>query len=216
MQTILITGAGRGIGAELRRQAMEAGHRVIGTARNRAVAQDWHPLEVTDPASCKALAQALADVPIDLLVCNAGVYVDKGLALEAYTAAELTESFAVNVTGVFLTIQALLPNLEAAKGRIAVISSQMGSSAQAPGGSYAYRASKAAATNLAMNLASELAPRGIAVGAYHPGWVQTDMGGAAAQITAAESATGLLARFAALGPDHTGVFETWDGRTHDF
>lgn len=216
MQTTVITGAGRGIGAELWRQAREAGHRVIGTARGQAAGQDWHPLEVTDPASCAAFARTLDGVPIDLLVCNAGVYVDKGLALKAYTGAELAESFAVNVTGVFLTIQALLPNLEAARGRVAVISSQMGSSARAPGGSYAYRASKAAATNLAMNLASDLAPRGIAVGAYHPGWVQTDMGGAAAEITATESATGLLARFAALGPDHTGVFETWDGRTHAF
>jgi NAD(P)-dependent dehydrogenase (short-subunit alcohol dehydrogenase family) len=53
----------------------------------------------------------------------------------------------------------------------------MGSSERAPGGSYIYRASKAAATNLGRNLATDLAPRGIAVGIYHPGWVRTDMGG---------------------------------------
>ncbi|MEM8657338.1 MAG: SDR family NAD(P)-dependent oxidoreductase [Pseudomonadota bacterium] len=215
METVLITGANRGIGAELHAQARAAGHRVIGTTRQTPGAADWHTLEVTERASQAALAAALEGVTLDLLVCNAGIYADKGLALEDYTGAEMTTSFDVNVTGVLLTVQALLPRM-AAGGRIAVISSQMGSSARAPGGSYAYRASKAAATNLAMNLATDLAPRGIYVGAYHPGWVQTDMGGASAQTTPAESARGLLTRFAALGPNHTGIFETFEGQIHAF
>ncbi len=115
------------------------------------------------------------------------------------------------MTGVFLTIQALLPNLRAGHGRIAIISSQMGSQASAPGGSYIYRASKAAALNLGRNLAVDLAPEGIAVGIYHPGWVQTDMGGRGAEISAAASAAGLAARFAALSVATTGCFERWDG-----
>ncbi len=57
-----------------------------------------------------------------------------------------------------------------------MISSQMGSSARAGSNAPIYRATKAAATNLARSMALELADDGIAVGAYHPGWVQTDMG----------------------------------------
>ena len=78
------------------------------------------------------------------------------------------------------------------------------------------RASKAAALNLGRNLAADLAPEGIAVGIYHPGWVRTDMGGAAAEIPVAESAEGLLARFAALDMGTTGCFQTWDGRDHPY
>lgn len=219
MPTILITGATRGIGAALAERAMADGFSVIGTGRAPPSAPpagaEWHPLDVTDPASINALAADLAGRPIDLLVCNAGVYPDRGQRLDTGYAPEIwAESFAVNVTGVFLTVQALLPNLRQAKGRIAIISSQMGSSTRAPGGSYAYRASKAAALNLGRNLASDLAGEGIAVGIYHPGWVQTDMGGPEAEIDAETAAKGLIQRFAALSPTTTGCFETWDGRAH--
>ncbi|MEL7172983.1 MAG: SDR family NAD(P)-dependent oxidoreductase, partial [Pseudomonadota bacterium] len=95
--------------------------------------------------------------------------------------------------------------------RCAIISSIMASSARAPGGSYIYRASKAAATNLACNLAKDLSARGIAVGAYHPGWVRTDMGGSAADIDVTEAAAGLLARFETLSPDSSGIFEDYRG-----
>ena len=109
----------------------------------------------------------------------------------------------------------MLPHLRRSKsGKIAIISSQMASDTYAPGGSYIYRASKAAVLNLGRNLATDLASEGIAVGIYHPGWVQTDMGGAAADVTPEASAIGLLDRFEALGPATTGCFETWDGRAH--
>ena len=127
------------------------------------------------------------------------------------------QSFAVNVTGVFLTVQSLLPNLQMPDApRIAVISSQMASHTRAPGGSYIYRASKAAALNLGRNLATDLKGLGIAVGTYHPGWVQPDMGGSAAEITVDQAARGLIDRFDALDLDSTGCFETWDGRAHPF
>ncbi len=188
--TTLITGANRGIGRALLDQSRAAGEQSFGTART--VSDDLLQLDVTDAASLATLAQTLRDRPIDLLVCNAGVYLDKGDAL-------------------------LLPNLRAAQNaRIAIISSQMASDTHAPGGSYIYRASKAAALNLGRNLASDLRPEGIAVGIYHPGWVQTDMGGAGAAITVDEAAAGLLERFAALNTATTGCFETWNGRAHAF
>jgi NAD(P)-dependent dehydrogenase (short-subunit alcohol dehydrogenase family) len=214
--TTLITGANRGIGRALLDQSRAAGDLTFGTART--VMDNLLQLDVANASSVKNLAKELKDQPLDLLVCNAGVYLDKGDTLAAgYESDKWADTFAINVTGVFLTIQALLPNLRAAQNaRIAIISSQMASDTNAPGGSYIYRASKAAALNLGRNLASDLKPEGIAVGIYHPGWVQTDMGGASAAITVDEAATGLLQRFAALNIATTGCFETWDGRAHPY
>lgn len=215
--TILITGATRGIGLQLAQDYATAGEDVIGTARGTAPGLSgvgWRRLDVTDPASHAALAQELDGRPVELLVCNAGVYLDKHQNLaDGYPAPMWAETFAANVAGVFLTVQALLPSLQAAQGgKIAIISSQMGSDTRAPGGSYIYRASKAAALNLGRNLATDLKGLGISVGIYHPGWVRTDMGGPEGEIEVDEAAAGLIARFAALSLDSTGCFETWDGR----
>jgi NAD(P)-dependent dehydrogenase (short-subunit alcohol dehydrogenase family) len=212
---VLITGANRGIGAGLAAAYEAEGHEVTATARN---APGLTRLDVTDAASFGALARQMEGRALDLLICNAGVYLDKGQTLSGgYAPALWAESFAVNVTGVFLSVQAFLPHLtRAPRPKIAIIASQMGSSTRAPGGSYIYRASKAAAINLGRNLATDLKPQGIAVGVYHPGWVQTDMGGTTAEITPAEAVAGLLARFDALGLATTGCFETWDGRAHAF
>lgn len=212
---ILITGANRGIGAALDAAFTSRGDAVNGTSRHNP---DYLPLDVTNPASQKALAERLQGYALDALVCNAGVYLDKGQALDdGYPAEMWAQSFAVNVTGVFLTVQALLPNLRLSDSpRIAIISSQMASHTRAPGDSYIYRASKAAALNLGRNLAMDLKSQGIAVGIYHPGWVRTDMGGATAEITPEEAARGLMERIDGLTLDKTGCFETWDGRAHPF
>jgi NAD(P)-dependent dehydrogenase (short-subunit alcohol dehydrogenase family) len=214
--TWLITGASRGIGAAMSAAARARGDTVIGTAR--AAAYPLLPLDVTDPEAHRRLAAALAGRPLDVLVCNAGVYLDRAERLDSgYPAHQWAETFAVNVTGVFLTVQALLPNLRAGRGRkIAIVSSQMGSTTRAPGGSYIYRASKAAAVNLGRNLASDLRPDGISVGIYHPGWVRTDMGGKGADIAADTAASGLIARIDALSPATTGCFESWDGPALQF
>ncbi|MCC1494887.1 SDR family oxidoreductase [Cognatishimia sp. F0-27] len=210
----LITGANRGIGRAIAEHMAARGDAVLRTAR----AADGHmALDVTDPASIETLAARIADAPLDLLVCNAGVFLEKGRSREDYAPELWAETFAVNVTGVFLCVEALLPVLRQAKTpKIAIISSQMASSTHAPGGSYIYRASKAAALNLGRNMASDFKPLGIAVGIYHPGWVRTDMGGAQADISEDEAARGLIARFDALSLETTGCFETWDGRAHAY
>ena len=217
MQNVLITGANRGVGLAMAESLSERGDRVFGTARAGSTPGETISLDVTDPVSLEALANHMADETLDLLVCNAGAFIGRGgIDDPAYTAAAFAEVMAVNVAGVFLTIQAVLPALRRAKGKIAIISSQMGSSERSKGGAYIYRASKAAATNLAMNLSRELAPEGIAVGAYHPGWVRTDMGGAEADIDVETSATGLIARFDALTIETTGCFEFYSGEPIPF
>ncbi len=211
----VITGANRGIGAALSQRLCADGHKVTGTSRTGG---DFLTLDVRDPKSQAAMAMALDTQPVDLLICNAGVYLDKGENLaDGYPAEMWDDSFATNVTGVFLTVQNLLPNLQLSQSpKIAILSSQMASHTRAPGGSYIYRASKAAALNLGRNLATDLAHIGIAVGIYHPGWVKTDMGGTDADITLDESASGLIQRFNALSLETTGCFKTWDGRPHAY
>ena len=213
--TILITGASRGIGAGLAAYYAAAGEDVLGTARDGSAEIT---LEVAQPQSHLDMAETLGERAVDLLICNAGVFLDRGNDLDTGYGADLwAQSFATNVTGVFLSIQALLPHLRRARSsKIAIISSQMASSVRAPGGSYIYRASKAAVLNLGRNLATDLKAEGIAVGIYHPGYVQTDMGGAGADITTEASVSGLVERFAALSVETTGCFETWDGRAHPY
>lgn len=213
--TILITGANRGIGRGLAEHYRAAGEDVIATSRDGATGM---VLDVTDPASVGAMATSLNGAPLDTLICNAGVFIDRHEQTATGYASDLwAKTFAANVTGVFLSIQALLPNLQATPApKIAIISSQMGSSLKAGGNGLIYRASKSAALNLGRNLAMDLKPQGIAVGVYHPGWVRTDMGGDAAAISVDESVAGLSARITELSLDMTGCFLNWDGSAQDF
>jgi NAD(P)-dependent dehydrogenase (short-subunit alcohol dehydrogenase family) len=222
MSTILITGANRGIGLAMTRLALSRGHSVIATARNPDAATDLNALsgsvtiralDVTDETSLNAFAAATPEA-IDLAILNAGMLNGRGgLDDDANTAEFWQDVLMTNIAGPFLTARTILPNLlRGQTPKIAIISSQMGSSATAKGWAYSYRASKAGANNVAVNLAAELAPKGIAVGTYHPGWVRTDMGGDGADISPEESATGLLDRFDVLSLDTTGVFEGYDGR----
>jgi NAD(P)-dependent dehydrogenase (short-subunit alcohol dehydrogenase family) len=165
-----------------------------------------------------AAAAAIEDTPIDLLICNAGQYLARGglddpeYSFDAWHTVMMT-----NVAGIFFTVRAFMPRLlQAPAAKIAIVSSMMASSERAPGGAYIYRASKAAATNLARNLAVDLKGQGIAVGAYHPGWVRTDMGGPKAAVDVDDSATGLMQRFDALSLATTGVFEDYRGEAIPF
>ena len=229
-KTTLITGANRGIGLAMARLATERGDLVLAAARRPGAALALADLarrnrnvsvlnlDVTDPEEMAAAAAALEDAPIDLLICNAGQYLARGgLDDPEYTYDAWHTMMMTNVAGIFFTVRALLTRLVQAEGpKIAIVSSIMASSEQAPGGSYIYRASKAAATNLARNLAVDLKAQGIAVGAYHPGWVRTDMGGPSAAIDVEESAKGLMQRFDALTLATTGVFEDYRGEAIPF
>jgi NAD(P)-dependent dehydrogenase (short-subunit alcohol dehydrogenase family) len=217
MATYLITGVNRGIGLELEIQANAAGHNVIGTSRVVPDGKNWLQLDVSDADSVAWFTRDIIGRDIDVLICNAGVNLDKGHNLETGYGADIwAKTMAVNVGGVFSTIQAALPNIRKSRGKIAVISSQMGSNERANGGSLIYRSSKAAITNLVSNLAVDLRGDGIALGSYHPGWVVTDMGGSGADIDAETSAKGLLNRIDILSMETTGVYEGYDGAEMPF
>ncbi len=229
-KTTLITGANRGIGLAMARLATTRGDLVLAAARRPGAALALADLarrnrnvsvlnlDVTDPDEMAAAAAAIEDAPIDLLICNAGQYLARGgLDDPEYTFDAWHTVMMTNVAGIFFTVRALLTRLaQAAEPKIAIVSSIMASSERAPGGAYIYRASKAAATNLARNLAVDLKEQGIAVGAYHPGWVRTEMGGPGATVEVEASATGLIQRFDALSLATTGVFEDYRGEAIPF
>lgn len=227
MATVLITGVSRGIGLALAKGYVERGDDVFGTWRRvdksgPAQALDGSmsllELDVTSDAQLAAAANKIGSKAIDLLIVNAGAnnQARGGISDPLNTPGSWQTMMAVNVTGVFQTIRAFQPQVARAKGRIAVISSQMGSSTRAGAGSYGYRASKAAASNLVVNLALELKSQGIAIASYHPGWVKTDMGGQAASLTTKASADHLMARFDQLSLATTGGFFDYDGEVMPF
>ena len=221
MSTVLITGANRGIGLEFARQYAEAGYRVHAACRTPGSADalaslgervTLHALDVTDHGRIEALAAGLKNEAIDILINNAGIYGDQQeLGKIDYAAWE--EVMRVNTLAPLKMAECFLPHLEAGKMKmIASLTSRMGSIADNnAGGVYIYRSSKAALNAAARSLALDLAPRGITVIVFHPGWVKTDMGGAGALIDAETSVSGMRAVIAGAGPKATGRFFNYDG-----
>jgi NAD(P)-dependent dehydrogenase (short-subunit alcohol dehydrogenase family) len=213
LPTILITGAGRGIGRELARQYAADGWRVIGTVRapSEHVAEAIE-LDVTDEVQVKALGSRLKGVPIDVLFCNAGIVGKRGNRFGSFDYADWEQILRVNLLGAAAVIEALADNVAASQRKvICVMSSRLGSISQTTGETLPYSTSKAALNLLAKGLAATLAPRGIVVVALSPGWVRTDMGGDSAPLTPQASVQGLRLVIAGLQPGHSGQFFSHDG-----
>lgn len=183
---ILITGVSSGFGRALAQQALQAGHRVVGTLRNdqaRVAFEALAPgrafgrlLDVTDADAIDALvADIEANVgPIDVLVNNAG-YGHEGI-LEESTLAELRHQFEVNVFGPAALIKAVLPHMrERRRGHILNITS-MGAFITMPGIAW-YCGSKFALEGISEVLGKEVAAFGIHVTAVAPGSFRTDWAG---------------------------------------
>jgi NAD(P)-dependent dehydrogenase (short-subunit alcohol dehydrogenase family) len=221
MPTLLITGANRGIGLELTKRYTADGWTVIATCREpqSATALKAIPgvtveaLDVTDYTAVDELAQTYNGTAIDLLLNNAGIYGNRDGALSVSDFDIYLEVLRVNSVAPMKLALAFLPHLKATKGgaKIATISSRMGSIEQSGGGSYAYRASKAAINAGMHNLALDLKSSGISCITLHPGWVKTDMGGAGADIDVATSAAGLKKVIDGLTLQDTGKFYNYDG-----
>ena len=205
----LVTGANRGLGLEFARQLLDRGDRVIATCRHPGRANALNqlageypgrlhvlPLDVAEPKSRAELVRELPlvlgeDARLDLVLNNAGV-LHSGERFGKVDAATLDDSLRTNASGPFLLTQALAPLL-ADGATVANLSSELGSIA----GKDAFRTPSYSISKAALNMATALlaralAERGIVVLALHPGWVQTDMGGAGAEVTPEDAVGALL------------------------
>ena len=230
MSNIVITGANRGIGLELTRHFAAEGHKVYACCRDAGAAtdlvdlaktQDVHLLEVAvgDGDSVDLMAEQLSDVTVDILINNAGTI---GPPREKQSALEMdfdgwAETMNINTFAPVRVMQALLPNLRAARSaKVVNITSQLGALSMDMTVAYAYCSSKAALNKFMRLAAIELAGEDILVCLIHPGWVQTDMGGHEADLTAIESALGIVQTVSKLNTSTTGSFWNWNGTTHDW
>ena len=228
MQTILITGANRGIGLALTRQLLQDDARVFATCRAPARADDLNELaqrrpervtvlqlDVNDEASIEnAVASVAAKTDaLDLLINNAGIGGDdSGRILGQLTASEVSHVITTNAVSPLILTQACRDLLKAGDNpRVVMISSGMGSLQRTGGASYAYRMSKAAMNMAARVLAFDGAMTGITTVTMNPGWVQTDMGGPSAALKPEESASALRTLIKRLRPADNGKFFQYDG-----
>ncbi len=222
MPTILVTGAGRGLGLEFVRQFAADGWDVIATVRDPAKGApaarlgksvEIHLLDVADRAAVARLARDLKGRPIDVLVCNAGIYGPRGSYFGRTDYALWDEIMKVNVMAPMALVEALADNVAASKlKRIVMMSSGMGSIGDnTSGGVHMYRTSKAALNALAKRLAADLADRGITVITVSPGWVKTDMGGTGAPLTPKASIDGLRSVIKNVTLFDSGKFFSYDG-----
>lgn len=220
MTTVLLIGASRGIGFELARQYREAGWRVIATARATEGLQRLQDLgcetlrvDVADPAGNSGLAWQLDGEKLDLAVYVAGA-MDRASALQPPTRDAFDAVMHTNVMGAMQIIPQILPMLQQARGTLACISSVMGSLQSTTQGNAAlYRVSKAA-LNMVVRCVQAEQPD-VTVLALHPGWVQTDMGGAQAPLMPEQSAASLRQTLERVrtqhAPEHRGAFLNHDG-----
>jgi 3-oxoacyl-[acyl-carrier protein] reductase len=182
-QIALVTGGGRGIGANIARELATAGARVAVAARTREqveeVAREIGGLALeVDVTDREAVERMVAEVerelgPIDLLVANAGVSKGSGPLSES-DPEEWWDVFEVNVLGVYLCCRTVLPGmLQRGRGRVVITGSGAG---YLPGSTNtAYSASKAAVNRLAETLAESLRETPVRVFLFSPGLVQTEM-----------------------------------------
>lgn len=210
VQTVVISGANRGIGLALARLYRARGDRVVALCRQSSPALDdlgvdvVKGIDVTEDESLLRLQRALRGVSIDLLINNAGILSNEKLG--ALDAAAIRRQFEVNALAP-LRISELLAGQMPPGSKLALITSRMGSMADnSSGGAYGYRMSKAALNMAGVSLAHDLKERGIAVVLLHPGMVSTEMIGGRGDISPDEAAARLATRIDALDSDSSGAF----------
>jgi NAD(P)-dependent dehydrogenase (short-subunit alcohol dehydrogenase family) len=209
-RTTVVIGGNRGIGLALCRRLKSLGREVIATCRSSSPALDdlgarvESGVDVTTDDAVGALARRLEGVAIDELVCSAGILGEDDL--ERVDLDDVRAQIEVNALGPLRVVKALRRNIGRG-GKIALITSRMGSIADnGSGGYYGYRMSKAALNAAGMSMARDLRGAGIAVAILHPGFVRTDMTGGNGSVEPDQAARQLCDRIEALTLETTGTF----------
>jgi len=223
-QTILITGANRGIGLEYVKQYAKEGHQVYATVRDPGQASALRQLaaeqsnvqvlalDVADVGTMRDLAAQLSAITVDILISNAGMYPESRFGKTDPQA--WLQAFQVNTLTTYYLAEAFLPQLRrASQAKLIAMTSKMGSiEDNGSGGEYIYRSSKTALNMVVKSLAVDLREFNIAVAALHPGWVRTDMGGPNGLIDTETSVRGLRQVIDALSCAQSGSFIAYDGK----
>ncbi|MEE7506825.1 SDR family NAD(P)-dependent oxidoreductase [Methylobacterium mesophilicum] len=195
--TALIVGASRGLGLALAAEWLGRGWRVIATARGRSDQLETlgnrfpdrleiRPVDINDAGSVRTLRERLSGRCVDVLFINAGIARD----IEASpVSARETDFLDMMLTNAFSPVRAveLLRDLVPAGGTIGIMSSELGSIANATGGWQLYASSKAALNRLMQGYAAKHPDDGHALLLVAPGWVRTEMGGGDATLSVEES-----------------------------
>lgn len=214
----LVTGANRGIGRAtalaladrgcvvLVTSRTEAGRAVTESIRARGQSAHFYRLDVgSQPSIEEAMQKIDQDFGrLDILINNAGIHYDTFQNTLTADFAIVDEAWRVNTLGPWRTTKAahdlLRRSVERSKyraqpgtgARVVNVSSSSGSFRDSWPGTPAYSVTKAALNMLTLKMAADLKEDGILVNAVCPGWVRTDMGGAAAPRSPEEGAASVL------------------------
>uniref|UniRef100_K3XCQ0 NAD(P)-binding domain-containing protein n=1 Tax=Globisporangium ultimum (strain ATCC 200006 / CBS 805.95 / DAOM BR144) TaxID=431595 RepID=K3XCQ0_GLOUD len=186
-KTVLITGSSRTIGLKFAEKYVKLGWNVIGAARTPATAGKIVQLDTSDETSILSAVKELGDKAIDLLINNAGIYIDSG-TLASTTKDDLLKQFEVNTIGPFLVTRAFTLQLWPSTDQ------QMLSKSR--------------------RLAIDLKKDKIGAFVMRPGWVQTDMNNGSGAITTDTSVNGLVSVIGKLTLQDTGKFYNYAGKTY--
>jgi NAD(P)-dependent dehydrogenase (short-subunit alcohol dehydrogenase family) len=238
MRSVLITGAGRGLGLEFVRQHLSDGWHVYATCHKAVNAGQLKTLrsngsglihifemDVTDAAQVKTVAEQLKGKPLDVLINNAGTVEPMFYGSGAYEGNDdpdlrnydfdaWLELLKTNVLGPARVCGAFVDNLAAGERPVAVnISSTLASIASTwQAGRYAYRTSKAALNMLTRSIGEWYAKRGIILVSISPGWTRTEMGGPKATNSVEVSVKGVRNVIAGLTIVEAGTFFNFNGQ----
>ena len=221
MKNILITGANRGIGLKFA-EILSANNNIYATARDITNADDLKKfdnidlleLDLLDKDSIKSFCSELKDIPLDMIINNAGIFQDEQMEETILDPELWLDEIMINAIGPVVLSQKLKENIMSGNDKkIIFISSQMGSiDDNYSGGYYFYRTSKSALNSAAKSLSIDWKADGISVLMLHPGWVRTDMGGSNAKLDIDTSVSKMLDVINSLDMGKTGTFLNYEGK----
>ena len=235
MSSVLITGANRGLGLEFTRQYLKDGWEVYAFCRQPNEAAELgeiisqsngklhlRPMDIDNQNEIEAAAKELKNLPLDLLINNAGIADGYGRGIyemkedpdiQNYNFVFWEEMMRINTLAPAKIIGAFLENIRAGKQKkIANLSSGLGSIGNLSlAGKYGYCASKAGLNMVSKGLSEWLKSENIIVISLSPGWTKTDMGGPEATNSAEKSVSGMRHVISGLTLAETGRFWNFDG-----
>ncbi len=236
MRRVVVTGANRGLGLEFCTQFLEKGDCVVAVIRNAAAGPGlarlkelwpetlhFRTLDVTDAVEVTRFGLEMEQLPVDILINNAGQIGpekhngEEGQAADSLSFTVLRELFEVNALAPLRLTMALVPALlRAPQPKVFVMGSTVGVAAETFGDYYGYRMSKSAAHIAFASLAKDLRERGILVGVLCPGWVRTDLGGPNAPLSPRDSVLGMIDVIDRFSLSENGKFVSYDGRLLEY